>query len=261
MMKALAQSIFSGGQQSLEAPALALGPNRYLGDRVFLVMLGVALVVHLAGFGIASLIPPRPVTDIPVRALSFKLGNGDRVTAPAPIAAPPADPLIASEAVATSPQEAVLLKPSPLPVRHVPEENRQVADTPPAIAPSPQRFIREVGAAPNAIEPASGVMMTPEAVQEIRMRYEQEISAWIERHKIYPAAAAGRSGKSIVRIRIDRMGYVRYFAIEASSRNVVLDAAAIDMIRRANPVPAVPVNYPAGALIEFLIPITFRAPA
>ena len=32
------------------------------------------------------------------------------------------------------------------------------------------------------------------------------------------------------------------------------------MIRRANPVPSVPENYPAGSLIEFLIPITFAHP-
>jgi hypothetical protein len=32
------------------------------------------------------------------------------------------------------------------------------------------------------------------------------------------------------------------------------------MIRRANPVPAIPADYPAGNLIEFLIPITFEAP-
>jgi protein TonB len=64
----------------------------------------------------------------------------------------------------------------------------------------------------------------------------------------------------VMRVRIDRGGAVRYAALEESSGIDILDAAAIDMIRRANPMPAAPANYPTGDLIEFLIPITFRAP-
>ena len=139
----------------------------------------------------------------------------------------------------------------------------------PAIAPSPQRFVREVGAAPNtglgqptgsAGGQGTETTMTPATLQTIRERYEQQISSWIQQHKVYPAGANGAEGRVIARMRIDRAGYVRYYAIEQSSGNDILDAAAIDMIRRANPVPAVPANYPAGNLIEFLIPITFRVP-
>lgn len=64
----------------------------------------------------------------------------------------------------------------------------------------------------------------------------------------------------MVRMCIDRGGNVRYYAIEQSSGLSIFDDAALDMIRRANPVPAVPVNYPASNLVEFLIPISFKAP-
>jgi protein TonB len=139
------------------------------------------------------------------------------------------------------------------------------------MAPSPQQYVREVGAAPaNPVQAAipsatAGGTASQEGtispeVRAIRDRYEQQISAWIQQHKYYPAAASGREGRAIIRMRIDRSGYVRYYAIEQSAGVQALDTAAVDMIRRANPVPAVPANYPAGNLVEFLIPITFKAP-
>jgi len=90
-------------------------------------------------------------------------------------------------------------------------------------------------------------------------RYEQLISLWIQKFKLYPADAKtqGLQGDTVVRIRIDRQGNIRYYILEHSTGIPSLDRAAIDMIRRANPVPAVPNDYPSGDLIEFLIPVNF----
>ena len=154
------------------------------------------------------------------------------------------------------------------------------AAAPPAIAPTPQQYVREVGApsqqavaaavanatrtsgaADGAIGSQGNVTSVSEqTAQAVRARYEQEISGWIQQHKLYPASAGGREGRVVVRMRIDRAGNVRYYAIEQSSGLRVFDDAALDMIRRANPLPAVPVNYPASNLVEFLIPISFKAP-
>jgi protein TonB len=154
------------------------------------------------------------------------------------------------------------------------------APQPAAVAPNPQQYVREVGApsqqavaaaiasaATNAGIAAGALggqgtenVLTPQTVQTIRARYEQEISLWIQQHKYYPVDAGGREGRAVVRMRIDRAGNVRYYAIEQSAGMAALDAAALEMIRRANPVPMVPANYPAGNLVEFLIPITFKAP-
>jgi TonB family protein len=92
----------------------------------------------------------------------------------------------------------------------------------------------------------------------IRLRYEQRISAWVAQQRYYPKGAGGRSGRAIVRVRVDRSGYVRYYTVEKTSGYAIFDSAAIDMIRKANPMPHAPKNYPAGNLIEFLIPITFK---
>lgn len=313
-------------QRSLAPSNVAVGPNTYLREKDFLTMLGIALVVHALAIGIASLLPKEAVKDIPVRALSFKIGDTDRVaaygltsaigtTTVAPTPEAPATPLPLRRveppkpASSYTPQPVKPQKIVPPEQRRMPIENsaslqplpQEVAPPPPqpaavqpmpaalpstevltqygpAIAQNPQRFVREAGAAPVAGEQgATNAMgqgslqgavggqgtenvMTAQTMQAIRERYEQQISAWIQQHKLYPAAAGGREGKAILRVRIDRSGYVRYYAIEQSTNVAALDAAAIDMIRRANPVPAVPADYPAGNLIEFLIPITFRVP-
>lgn len=150
----------------------------------------------------------------------------------------------------------------------------------PAIAPNPQRYVRETGlpsltpitggadqgyvgqGAPTGTMGGQGTqtVLTDKMADDIRSRYEQQISVWIERHKIYPQEAGRATGRVVLRVRVDRQGYVRYYAVERGSGNAYLDRAAIEMVRRANPVPAAPSNYPAGNLIEFLIPILFEAP-
>ncbi len=104
---------------------------------------------------------------------------------------------------------------------------------------------------------SEGDALSPQA-EAARARYEQQISAWVARYRYYPAQAGGKEGRAIVRVRIDRQGFVRYYSIDESSGFEMFDRAAIDMIRRASPMPSVPMSYPAGNLIEFLIPITFK---
>ena len=253
----------------------ALGPNTYLTRNDFLKMLALALLVHALAFGASALWPSDKVTNIPVRAISFKLGGASRAVAPtpppptdvaapviqasatwqatpntpAPVTPPPLQPLVNS-AVAPAPKPALQPKPA------------AKAGAAPAIAPLPQQYVREVGSAPQPqpANPPATVGAGDQSPQAVRTRYTQEISSWIMRHQLYPMEAGGREGRAVVRVRIDRAGNVRYYAIEESSGSRILDAAALDMIRRANPVPVVPANYPAGNLVEFLIPITFSAP-
>lgn len=296
----LTQGILGRGRKSLAPSALAVGPNTYLTSTDFAKMLGVAFLVHVLAFVIAALMPSTEVTNIPVRALSFKIGGVDRIAAdgrpaapvaavtppvPAPVA-PPVMQASRSESWRIRPDMPAPVVPAPLarpPANPAPKPPRVVrveealAQQAPAIAPSPQQYVREVGApSPQAVaenaQRSAGVAegaiggqgsvtsLSEQTAQAVRARYEQEISNWIQQHKLYPAAASGREGRAVLRMRIDRAGNVRYYAIEQSSGLMVLDDAALDMIRRANPVPAVPASYPAGSLVEFLIPISFKVP-
>ena len=307
----LTQGLMGRARASLAPSMTAVGPNTYLTRTDFFKMLGIALLFHLLFFLAASFFPGEKVTHIPVRALSFKLGDQDRVAAyGSPTAPSTAAPVIHPPVMGARTGEdtsrvlpdipPIQFKPAPVPARvrapvpvhptphpsAVRAPEAPPAPTTPAIAPTPQQYVREVGqpapAPASAPEPAPAAAIpttvvagtatgsaggagavstqTEQTAQAIRERYEQQISSWIERHKFYPAAAGGRDGRVIVRIRIDRAGVIRYYALEQTSGIAAIDTAAIDMIRRANPVPSVPENYPAGSLIEFLIPITFAHP-
>lgn len=91
-------------------------------------------------------------------------------------------------------------------------------------------------------------------------RYEQTISLWMARHKIYPekARSDGTEGSAIVRIRINREGHVLSSSIDQGSGSDLIDEAALAMVRASDPVPRVPDNYPAGGEFEFLIPVNFK---
>ena len=95
---------------------------------------------------------------------------------------------------------------------------------------------------------------------EVQKRYTQTISLWIDKHKVYPEAAraAGEGGKVILRVRINRQGRVLRFLLEKSSGSEAIDRAITQMIDAANPLPAVPADYPdSKPYLEFLIPINF----
>ncbi len=98
-----------------------------------------------------------------------------------------------------------------------------------------------------------------DAKNDITQRYERVIQQWITKFHAYPeeARAEKLEGEGMVRIRIDRQGNIRYYIIGQSTNHPMLDRAAIEMIRRANPVPAVPNGYPGGDLFEFKIPVSF----
>lgn len=230
------------------------------GDKYFFAAVGIALVLHITGAFIWQLIPKPQVIDIPVVPLNIKLGNGDTLSAEeikgiAPGAANNSDveKTLASlvrdvardqaraEAIAGSLDQAM----KDLNKAASAEALDQSISKP---AAQPHQFVREV--------PAPAPTRNSEAV----VRYEQTISLWVQKFKLYPEAAraAGMEGETVVRVRIDRQGNIRHYILERSTGYSELDRAAIDMIRRANPVPAVPTDYPAGELLEFLIPVNFR---
>ncbi len=247
-----------------------LGPNRYLSHRAFLGMLALAALVHGVAMFVAAMIPPAPVTPIPVRALSFKLGETLQavpvIRAPVieAVAAPPPAPTIPTAPVFSPPAlpKPAPTKPKPTPIMKPISERKSS----PAIAPTPQQFVRDVAAPslpPSAADlRADNAVSSPaeQAVQTIRLRYETILRSWVARHYEYPPELAGAQGTVTLRLQIDRTGAMRYSAIEQSSGNALIDAAALAIVRRANPMPPVPADFPPGNLIGILLPITFKEP-
>lgn len=242
--------------------------SEWLGPKHFYLMMAVAFLLHvLAGW--AWYISPRSaVVDIPVRALNIKLGDADtqlqQETPPAPESANKAAVEDAISRLVRDPaKEEEIRKPKPAEKAPAPKTNpsdaldKAMKDN---IVAAPRQYVRTSN--PSASLKAGGVKdgNSTKQTAELLSRYEQLISLWIQKFKIYPeqARAQGMQGATMIRIRIDRRGNILYYALERSTGFLILDRAATDMVRRANPVPAVPNDYPPGEAFEFLIPVNYQ---
>ena len=258
--------------------------TEYLDERYLLLALLAAMCLHMGGIYAWHLMPSTEVMDIPVHALSIKLGDGDPLTPEEQIPLQPendnknnvesaiskiahdADPAqqARNNAVMNTMEKAMAGEQNSASKAFdkalaVPgSEASGEAAHKPAIA---RQFVR-TNAGQSASAKGTGSILGNSSAKEAEMmsRYEQLISLWIEKFKKYPdeARSQGMQGETVIRIRIDRQGNIRYYILERSTGFEVLDRAAIDMVKLANPVPAVPNDYPQGDLIEFLIPVNFH---
>jgi protein TonB len=94
---------------------------------------------------------------------------------------------------------------------------------------------------------------------------QNDASAWesslvrhLQRYKRYPSEALSRSEEGIVLLSfsIDRDGHVLARRIARSSGYADLDSEVMDMIMRAEPLPAFPANM-SQAQLDLTIPIRF----
>lgn len=230
--------------------------NYMLNERHFFATLVVAILLHSVGLVAWSLSPKTVVQDIPIRVLNIRLGAGEedmeleksQMDTSMNGNAPSVDEVLDKMARDMNTKQA-----APQPV----DNGLQGRAQPKLSAKSDaKQFVREVNATSKT---SAGTSPTGTKDAEIMSRYTQLISLWIQKFKVYPedARVQGLKGSTVVRVRIDRKGTVRYYALEYTTGSEILDHAAIDMIKRANPVPSVPSDYPKGELLEFLIPVSF----
>ena len=248
-----------------------------LGSRHFMRMLGLALAAHLLVVLWFEFVPHDDLLTVPVYALNIKLGSGE----PSPPAAAPRDAIQAAPA-----KEEPSAAPKAAPPAPAPAPSPQVVDAldkmlqtePPApkAKTTSQSAVEAVKKSYDArtapipktdaptkyVRAAHGSALGNSTARdaEIMARYEQMISLWIQKFKTYPeeARAQGVQGEAVLRIRITRGGQMQYYSIDKSTGSALLDQSILAMARRANPVPAVPEDYPAGQLLEFLVPISFK---
>lgn len=255
-------------------PDNSSAPADWLDNRWFAMAVAAALAFHMTALFIWHVMPHAQVVQIPVRALDVKLGNGDMAPAqarPAPATVEKALSQMSHHEATPAPQEK---KAEPhekpvaheKPVEHASHSRAKVvgkfnvrAEKPAVAAPVmpvvAHQFVREIGAPAKGDAPGSN-----QNSASTQTSYEQRLSLWLQKFKVYPetARAAGIQGDAVVRIRVDRQGNIGYYILERSSGYPVLDHAAIDMIKRANPVPPVPAGYPGGDTLEFMIPVNFH---
>ena len=105
-----------------------------------------------------------------------------------------------------------------------------------------------------SVAPAQGIGAT---AQRVRATWQKELMAHLDKHKRYPAERALKSAEILVGFVLDRMGHVLSTNIVRGSGDAAFDAAALDMVRRSDPVPQPP---PLGADegLNFTLPVIFK---
>jgi protein TonB len=125
--------------------------------------------------------------------------------------------------------------------------------TPVADAPAPVQQQASVAAAP----PSPPLPPGPSEATPGRDSWEGRVMARLERFRRYPGPARARrqEGVAYVRVSLSREGKLLALALENGSGHALLDQAALDTFRRAEPLPPVPADR--SAPVELSFPVEF----
>ena len=88
--------------------------------------------------------------------------------------------------------------------------------------------------------------------------YRQTLFAWLQKHQRYPRRLKRRGieGEVSLFFSIDRQGRLLESRITQSSGHEGLDKAALDLLREASPMPALP-NTILNDVFEVSVPIRY----
>ncbi len=130
-----------------------------------------------------------------------------------------------------------------------------------ASAPSAASEATAMPSSPLIEEPARSVAPVQgsgESQQRVRGAWQKELIAHLDRHKRYPAGQSLDGIEILVSLVIDEEGHVLSASIARGSSQAAFDQAALDMIRRSDPVPRPPAPVVREGL-SFTLPVIFRA--
>jgi len=201
-----------------------------------MILIAVGLHVGIAIWLALAIVTPVSEKPRPKIHISLLATVAETTVNPPPVIKEPPPPEPVSESVPP---------PEPLPPVQSKKKHREPEQKPP---PPPQEIVQpplpEVDSVPqDAIATA---------------QYEQLLVAWLEKHKRYPIRAKRLriEGEGRLRILIDHTGRTQRVKLEQTTGNRLLDKAALEMARRANPFPPIPEKYSRKQL-EFVVPVVF----
>ncbi len=95
------------------------------------------------------------------------------------------------------------------------------------------------------------------AASDAEASWEAQLLAHLEQHRRYPAAARARRAEGVahVQFRMNRQGQVLSAEIQRSAGSAALDRAALETLRRAQPLPAIPDDRPDP--LQLTVPVEF----
>ena len=184
---------------------------------------------------------------------------------------PTAPPQPLEELKAERPSQAQQPRPaqprtlSPPPPSRAQEGTLAAADgrTPDAQAQPLPALVLPAHEAPPAPASISAAPPSPDAAPAPQLAgthsdtWEARLMARLERHRYFPSAARARrqQGTAWVRASVDRSGRLRTLLLERSSGEPMLDQAALQTFRRAQPLPRIPDDLPAPQ--ERVVPVEY----
>ena len=213
----------------------------------------IALLLVVAGHGVLAAIAlgwqsPLAQPAQPEPGITLQLAPLPVVTAPAaePVKAEPVLPKAAPKPVTPA-----KLKPVARPLAT--SKPAQIAvKTQPAAEP-----VRPaLASAPEAVVKAEKVSNSP---GQAATTWQQRLLSHLARFKRYPddARRRGVHGMNSLRLVIDGAGHVERFALVAQSGSASLDRATLQMIRRAQPLPAPPAELLEDGRLEVIAPVSY----
>lgn len=102
--------------------------------------------------------------------------------------------------------------------------------------------------------PAQG---TGESARRMRVTWQKELLAHLDKYKRYPAARSQKSSEILVSFELDRKGHILSTNIVKGSGDPVFDQAALAMVQKSDPVPPPP-PLVADEGLNFTLPVIFR---
>jgi periplasmic protein TonB len=144
------------------------------------------------------------------------------------------------------PPKVVQKPPPPKPPEKAVTKQTEPSRAPPSPAPPADK--------PAGAPAPSGVQSNPHAMATWR----GTLMAHLQRYKRYPASARrqGDQGVPVVVFTMTRNGAVLSQHLQKPSGHEVLDTEAVDLFRRASPLPAMPADV-AGDTFSFAMPVEF----
>jgi protein TonB len=127
---------------------------------------------------------------------------------------------------------------------------------------STESVAQDASAAPSVDDVPEGKSQAPaqgvgKNLQRQRASWFAELGAHFEKHKRNPSLQKFKNTKVVVNVTFDRLGHVTSSSIAESSGDPAYDAAALDMLRRSDPVPQPPPLI-ADEGLSFTLPVVFR---
>ncbi|MDP1866099.1 MAG: TonB family protein [Bradyrhizobium sp.] len=107
---------------------------------------------------------------------------------------------------------------------------------------------------PRSVAPALG---SGETARRARVTWQKELMAHLAKHKRNPDLEKFKNTRVMVNVTLDRLGRVFATSIAKSSGDPAYDAAALEMLKRADPVPQPP-PLVADEGLNFTLPVIFR---